>query len=162
MSAGSRRPNTFLTDEEFAIVLANGDWKTEETCRELWELLPGWMGNGETVGLYTSGSVNSPRLESGHNVVAGIDRARHETKPMKGEPEINMYHWFVAEKMVNPETGSLEYPVYGPFSSGTRAPHWTTLEELSEAYKLDGSSPDDPPIQTSVSDSRADPSAKGK
>jgi hypothetical protein len=163
MSTRPRQPNTFLSDSEFEIVRATDDWKTSETCRELWKLLPQWMGNDETVGLYTSGSLNSPRLEGGHNVVAGIDRARHETKPMKDEPEINMYHWFVAAKTTNPKTGNLEYPVYGPFIGGTRAPHWTTLDELSAAYKLDGSSPDDPLNQSAFSSAvGSDPCSSGE
>jgi|GEM_PF-3918401 len=142
-----RQPNTWFDDDQLESLRAGGndDWKTREFLPDVWKHLPEWLGGSDTIGLYTSGSSDTPRPEGDQQAIMGIDRAKHETRPVKGEPELNSYHWFVSPKTLNPSTGEMAYPVYGPIKGrDTRVPHWHDLEELVEAYPLDGTHSDDP------------------
>jgi len=57
---------------------------------------------------------------------------------MPNEPEVNAYHY-----VIGPSEAGKGRPYWGPFKAGCRVGHWTTLDDLVEAY-FSGNHPDDP------------------
>ena len=139
----SKAPNLFLTPPQYLQLFPNQTWTTKDVCLQDLSELPSWLSNRDTIAVYASGSCDRPRLENGEVVVGGFERARHETKPVKGESDVNVDAFFVAEPNVS-KYGCSDYPVYGRSKKASgRAGHWPTLNEFVTAYALDGSHPDD-------------------
>ena len=137
-------PNFYLTESQYYQIFGHQSWTTREVDLRGVTDVPGWLVDRDTITLYSSGSAVQPRFEDGRNVVGGFERPRHETRPMKGEPEVNVYGFVVLEAESAPDA-SKRFPVFMRKCEVVgRGNHWTTLDELVNAYSFDGSHPDDP------------------
>jgi hypothetical protein len=112
-------PNFWITEENYYQLTGPGFWNINEVPQERMSQLPIPFNLEKTVALFASGkdpcAINAPNCEK----IAGVDWLRLEKNPKQGELPLNVNHFVIN----TPVSGC--YPVYGPYRSGSIAPHWS-------------------------------------
>jgi len=128
------QPNFFIPEGDYRRMILTGSWQINDVPLNVAEQVRGFFGVSSSFALFISGAKNDPALiRPEDKVLAGIDWIRSETNPKPGEPDFNVYHYFVG-------SGSAGlFPVYYCGHSGSIAPGWSTLEDLNVYFAQTGS-----------------------
>jgi hypothetical protein len=129
MSTEQIRPNFYLPEDAFQILIGEGNWKTNEIPLALASEIKDHFGINTSFCVLGSGLAPVPKTSADDSPVAGIDWVRQEDKLQPGEKPLNVYHYMIAQKT------ELGYPVFHLGKDGTIAPHWSELEDLKVYFK---------------------------
>ena len=119
------RPNFYITDYAYRLLVGNGGWRINELNLTTAKLVRGHFSANDSFAMFTSGVFVSPNNGATPIIIAGIDWIRMETKPQINEPPLNIYHYIVGSKDTN------GYPVFDCGKKGALAPHWSSLPDLN-------------------------------
>ncbi len=128
------QPDFYIIEADYRRMLLTGSWQINEVPLNVAQQVRGFFGVSSSFALFISGAKDDPSLiRPEDQVLAGIDWIRNETNPKPGEPDFNVYHYFVG----NGSAG--KYPVYYCGHSGSVAPGWSTLKDLEVYFATTGS-----------------------
>jgi hypothetical protein len=134
MGKPNRKPLDKHTGEEvLRLFESSPEWFPTEAPLATSSIL-GLVRPQDTISVWISGSSSNPQLAfCVQNIVAGIDVLTHEQKPnsAKNEPSGNAYH-YILQKTTDRK---FPYVLYGPYKSGTRAPHWFDVNDSNVYLK---------------------------
>lgn len=122
-------PNFYIDEHAVDVLIGRGGWKVEDIPLDVASRIRKHLGNSDVLAVFSSGIKLPPISQSGHPWRVGIDVVRIESKPKRGEPHLNVYHYAVG----NRDASGL-YPAY-EIEDGGLAPHWADLEDLEIYYK---------------------------
>ncbi|MBY0588712.1 hypothetical protein K2X85_16180 [bacterium] len=120
-------PNFYITEENFKSLIGPGYWKIEDLPHKHAEQVKPFLGNGDTIGVFASGTPPQGLTGSG-KIVAGIDWVRLESNRKVNEPPLNIYHFIIKE----PDKHG--YPVFACKEGKSIGPHWSELEDLNRYW----------------------------
>jgi hypothetical protein len=128
------QPNFYITDADYRRLIPTGSWHINDIPLDTAQQVRGFFGIASSFALFVSGAQADPaRIRPEDFVLAGLDWIRNETNPRHGESPLNVYHYLVG-------SGSAGlYPVYDCGHSGSLAPGWSTLNDVSVYLKNSGS-----------------------
>lgn len=127
-------PNFYITEANYRRMVLTGSWHINDVPLNVAQQVRSFFGVSSSFALFISGAQADPALVHPEDqVLAGIDWIRNETKPKPGEPDFNVYHYFVGSGSAG------RYPVYYCGHSGSIAPGWSTLEDLNVYLATTGS-----------------------
>ena len=120
----TKQANFYITHENFENLIGPGFWMINDLPPPRWEQIKDHFGEDETLAVFASGTAPTQADPCFGDAIGGIDWVRIESNRKTGEPPLNVYHYVIGPP---DEHG---YPVYGPVVNGSKAPHWSGLENL--------------------------------
>jgi hypothetical protein len=128
MSHPNRNP---LTRNQFNDIPLKPDWNISDIPISQWNQLPALARPATRFAVMASGSLSTPIVHKGIEIVAGIDVLSYEPFRRKDEPEGNAYHYDIHK--VN--HSSFPYLMLGPYDKGAIITHWFPPSELACYWK---------------------------
>src|ERR1700733_13510329 len=95
-----------LTQAEYDTIATSDEWEIVELPLKKIQDTPGVQRKADLIGAFASGDANALKMLNGELAVFGIDIIVYEKRPktLKGEGDVNVYHYIVTR------TGKVDLP----------------------------------------------------